>query len=144
MIKRNATKKGTIGVNRVIIPQEIGLLNKTQKCLLTLGLEFLGTSDKAGAMLARFDIRSDRGSSTVDIRPPLAEFFTRCSMNYSDFDSAVEKLNGMHQRSVSSFTLKDRKDGDSPKKMYKDLPARICKYTNLVRSSVTCSRLRKP
>ena len=126
LFQRNKSCIGKIPTARVIVPQEIGVLKDSQICITTLGIEFIEISDKAHALSAHFHIKSDRGSSPVfDITPTLGEIVKPYQLSNAEFDSAIEKLRGIHQRGVASFNtnLMEKRE---------DLISQISKHTNLV------------
>ena len=124
----------SVSIIRTVIPQELDVLEKSHMSLTILGLEFAHTSDKDGVMQARFDVKCDRSTTTVDIRPPLAELITpNHDVEASDFCAAIDKLQGIHQRAVTKIDL-SKKSMDLSS-AYKDLPSQITKATNLVRCS---------
>jgi hypothetical protein len=127
-IIQRSNAAGSIGPRRVIAPQEITALKKGQMTTATLGVEFQSASDRDGALQARFDIKSDRGSNPVDIKPPLGELLVPCRMSESDFDSAMERLQGF-QRVESSFVLST--EGKSLEQAHQALPLVILKHAAL-------------
>ena len=55
---------GVVPTTRTVIPQEIDMLNNSQKSYAIVDLEFAQTSDKDGAIVARFDVvKCDRSST---------------------------------------------------------------------------------
>lgn len=103
IIQRSATQ-GSIGTRRVVTPQEIMALKKGEMTSATLGISFQSASDRDGALQARFDFKSDRGSTPVDIRPSIGDMLQPCCLNGKEFDSSVEALQGF-SRVVSKFQL---------------------------------------
>lgn len=75
-------------------PQEIVALKKGQMTTAILAISFQSSSDRDGALQARFDFKSDRGSTAVDIRPSLGNMLQPCRIKTLDFDSNVESLQG--------------------------------------------------
>jgi len=129
-VNRSSCGSGIVSTTRVFVPQEIELLKYSQVCYLMLGLEFASCSDKDGAIQARFDVKSHCGSAEMMICPPLGEMLKPCDMISSDFDVAVNKLKGIHQRSVAPLSLIPDVGGTIEEK-FKDLPAKIIKAANL-------------
>lgn len=105
IIQRSGTH-GSIGTRNVVIPQEIMALKKGEMTTAILGLSFQSASDRDGALQARFDFKSDRGNTPVDIRPSLGDMLQPCRMNQAEFDSKVESLQGF-SRVTSTFQLPD-------------------------------------
>jgi len=129
LMQRKVATNGTIPTTRTAIPQEIDILNSSQISYAMVGLEFAQVSDKDGATLARFDVKCDRSSNSIDIRPPLAELLVGSKMKSSDFDEAMQKLHGIHQRAVSKFDSSSIEGEVS--EFYDDLPVKILKASNL-------------
>lgn len=100
-------------------------LKKGQMTTATLGISFQSASDRDGALQARFDFKSDRGSTPVDIRPSLGDMLQPCPMNVKEFDSNVGALQGF-SRVSTKFQL-----AAPISKTYQDLPASILKYAAL-------------
>ena len=130
IIQRSNTS-GSIGTRHVVAPQEIVTLKKGQLTTATLGMNFQSASDRDGALQARFDFKSDRGSNPVDIRPSLGELLRPCHMSQKDFESKITALQGF-QRVVSSFQL----PADSISTAHAALPQSIMKHAALVSTRV--------
>lgn len=125
-------KHGTcIALKHCVTPQEISMLNASDVSLNVLGLEFTEMSDKDKAMTTRFDIKSDRGISSVDICLPLGELIHCISMDEYDFDNAIEKLNNMHHRTRSSFSFNRINEHLSLKSQYSTFIKGIHKHADL-------------
>ena len=132
-MQRNVSSSGTIPTTRAIIPQEIDILNSSQISFAMIGLEFAQHSDKDGAFHTRFDIKCDRSSTSVDIRPPLAELLLESKiMSIVDFDESMQKMHGIHQQAMSKFELSPSSKGSSISLMHEKLPVKILKASTLV------------
>lgn len=106
-------------------PQEIVALKKGQMTTAILGISFQSASDRDGALQARFDFKSDRGNTAVDIRPSLGDMLQPCRMTTKDFDSNVASLQGF-SRVSTKFQL------PAPvAQAYKELPTTIVKHAAL-------------
>lgn len=124
IIQRSGTH-GSIGTRRVVTPQEIVALKKGQTTTAVLATSFQSASDRDGALQARFDFKSDRGSTPVDIRPSLGDMLQPCRMSTKEFDTNVQALQGF-SRVVSKFEL------PAPvAQPYEALPATILKHAAL-------------
>lgn len=97
-----------------------------------LGLEFVQKSDKDKVFLSKLEVKSDRGTNAIEIRPPLAEASLPHRMKRADFDAAASRLQGITQRTVSSFTL-EAANGKSIQQLHADLPTTVVKNANLYR-----------
>jgi len=93
-----------VGLRRVVVPPEISELKKDQMAILVLGVEFVSASDKDGAMHGKFDLKSDRGTNPLDVRPPLAELLQPAKISKSEFDGYLQRLQGFH-RMMLGFPL---------------------------------------
>lgn len=127
-IIQRSSSTGSIAPQRLVAPPEIMALKKGQMSTATVGISFQSASDREGALQARLDIKSDRGSNAVDIKPPLGELLRPCRMSSSDFDSSMNKLQGF-QRVESVFMLSPGEE--SLEEAYKALPHTILKYAAL-------------
>jgi hypothetical protein len=99
-----STTSGNIGPKRSVLPQEILALNKDMMTMVILGLEFVSASDRNGTLQARFDLKSDRGSHPLDLRPPLTELVKPLVLNANAFDENMNRLQGF-QRVTSKFAI---------------------------------------
>lgn len=90
-----------------------------------LGISFQSASDRDGSLQARFDFKSDRGNTPVDIRPSLGDMLQPCRMNGEEFDSQVEALQGF-SRVATKFQLPP-----TVSTSYESLPTRILKHAFL-------------
>lgn len=121
VVQRSGTS-GSIGARHVVTPQEIAALKKGETTTATLGISFQTASDRDGALQARFDFKSDRGSSAVDIRPSIGYMLQPCRISSKDFESGMNALQGF-SRVVSKFQV----DSTS----YDALPRSIMKHAAL-------------
>jgi len=120
-------------MKNIKLPQEVDILKKDQVSVSFLGIEFSNTSDKNGDLLGKFDLKSDHGSTPFEIKPSLLDIMNVCRMTQDDFDSAISKLQGIHQKSVGSFELLSANNEEkSIKNEYDEIPAKILKSANLV------------
>lgn len=97
---------------------------------MLLGLEFAEKSDKDKVFLSKLEVKSDRGTNAIEIRPPLAETTLPYRLKRAEFDAAASRLQGITQSTVSSFALKAT-SGESIEQLHAGLPATIVKNANL-------------
>ena len=93
-------------LQKAILPLEISALNKNQSSSTFLILSFLPTNNLS-SLCARFDVKSDKGSASIDIRPPLCEMLGPLKLKESEFDTFTKKLSGPHQKMTSKFESHD-------------------------------------
>ena len=106
-------------------PHEIVALKTGQMTTATLGISFQSSSDRDGALQARFDFKSDRGSTAVDIRPSLGDMLQPCRIKTVEFDSNFESLQGFSR-------VTTRVQLPAPvEESYKALPTTILKHAAL-------------
>lgn len=124
-----------ISTSKVVSPPEIPALKIGKASSVFIGLTFSSATDRDGVALAKFDIKSDRGSTSIEIRPTLGEFMdsSKVTMSQSEFDSKVADLHGIHQRITSTFSLSPMNDD-----VYTNLPKTILQHLNLV-SQLDCN-----
>lgn len=103
LIPKKNLKTNIVPVAKSILPVEIAALDKAKISYAVVGLEFSQASDKDGAMWAKFDVKSDRGTFPIDVCPPLAETIEPIAMSQKEFDIAANKLQGIHQQTMASF-----------------------------------------
>ena len=103
-IVSRSTTSGYVGPKRTAVPPEIAALGKDQMTLAIVGLEFASVSDREGSLQARWDIKSDRGSNPLDLRPPLTELVRPFELNVKTFDDNMSRMQGF-QRVVSNFII---------------------------------------
>ena len=72
--------------------------------------------------------------ASVDIRPALAELLTGSQMSSSEFDEAMQKSHGIHQRAVSKFDISSSEGTTSS--LYDRLPSAIVKASKFVSYTV--------
>jgi len=127
LVHRGGTGNGIIAPSRVISPPEIPILKQGQTTSIFIGLTFASATDRDGMVLAKFDIKSDRGSSPVEIRPSLGELLdSPNSMSQSEFDKACTELQGIHQRITSVVSVSSKNDD-----VYGKIPIAILQHLNL-------------
>ncbi len=128
LMKKKVTNSGVVPTTRIIVPQEISTLEASKVSHAIVGLEFAHASDKEGATYAKFDVKCDRGTTTVDICPPLAELIQPMEMTKEQFDTKSNGMHGIHQRSKAAISLST----DGIKKRLKRLPSKIQKVSAMV------------
>ncbi len=109
LAQRKVTTSGTVPTTRVKIPQEISSLDSSKISLAVIGLESAQASSKDGSILAKFDVKCDRGTTQIEIRPPLAETIQPIYMAKSEFVSLADKMHDIHQRSEALLSLRSDK-----------------------------------
>mmetsp|Transcript_25298 Transcript_25298/g.48335 ORF Transcript_25298/g.48335 Transcript_25298/m.48335 type:complete len:1384 (+) Transcript_25298:115-4266(+) len=108
IIQRGGTSGGMISPSRVITPPEFPAMKKGMASTVFIGITFASTSDRDGVAVAKFDVKSDRGTTSIEVRPTLGELLNddaTKNMSQPDFDAAVSGLQGI-QRISSTLTLK--------------------------------------
>jgi AP-3 complex subunit beta len=126
-IQKKFAKSGVLSTTRISIPQEIASLGSSKVSFAIIGLEFAQASDKDRTLLAKFDVKCDRGTTPIDLCPSLAETLQECKISRSDFDAASLKLHGIHQQAKASFNLPTANVQSS----YDLIPKVILKGSNL-------------
>ena len=127
-----------ISPSKVITPPEIPVLKKGMASTLFIGMTFASATDRDNVTVAKFDIKSDRGTTAIEVRPSLGELLNDSatkSLSHSDFDAAVAGLHGI-QRIVSTFTLSPTKADIGT-----NLPRTIMYHLNLVSYCFTLLKL---
>ncbi|KAL7539414.1 hypothetical protein ACHAXR_009260, partial [Thalassiosira sp. AJA248-18] len=128
IIHRGGTSGGIISPSKAVTPPEIPALKKGMASTIFIGLTFASSSDRDGVTVAKFDVKSDRGTTSIEVRPTLGELLIDDAtkmISQSDFDAAISILQGI-QRIASTFTLSPVND-DS----FKNLPSTILQHLNL-------------
>lgn len=129
IVHRQGASSGLISPSQIIAPPEILALKKGQISTISLGIAFGSATDKDGVCVAKFDVKSDRGTTPIEIRPSLGEFLDpkKTSISQQDFDKTVDEMNGIHQRATATFLL-------SPvnKTAHQDIPRKVLQNFNLV------------
>lgn len=131
IVQRSAGGVGYLAPRRVIVPQEIVSLKQGQSSTVMLWLQFSEVSDKDRFFLSKLEIKSDRGSTPVEIRPSLGENLLPCRMNQSQFEAALGRLKRMAQPTVASFSLASSSSGRSIRQLHEALPTVIVKEAQL-------------
>lgn len=114
----------------MITPPEILALKKGKVSTVSLGITFASATDRDGLSVAKFDIKSDKGSTPIEIRPTLGEFLDATktkSISQVDFDKAVDEMHGIHQRTTSTFSLSPVDTA-----AYKNIPSIVLQNFNFV------------
>mmetsp|Transcript_37605 Transcript_37605/g.65975 ORF Transcript_37605/g.65975 Transcript_37605/m.65975 type:complete len:1393 (-) Transcript_37605:32-4210(-) len=128
IVHRGGTSGGIISPSRVITPPEIPALKKGMASTVFIGLTFASASDRDGVAVAKFDVKSDRGSTSIEVRPTLGELLNddaTKTTSQPEFDAAISGLHGI-QRISMTFTLSPMNDAN-----YNSLPSTILQHLNL-------------
>lgn len=128
IVHRGGSSKGVVSPSKVITPPEIPALKKGMASTLFLGITFASVTDRDGITVAKFDVKSDRGTTSIEVRPTLGELLIddSKSLSQSDFDTAMSGFQGI-QRITSAFTLSPINDDT-----FKNLPSTVMQHLNLV------------
>jgi len=109
LIQKKNLGNGYIDAEKVVLPQDILSLDSGQLCLVLIGIQFSNISDKDGAMVAKFDVKCDRGTTAIEIKLPLAEMVQRSSItDIKSFEKEVKRLSGTYQKSRLTVLIKDK------------------------------------
>jgi len=128
IIQRGGTSGGIISPSRVVTPPEFPALKKGMASAVIVGITFASASDRDGVAVAKFDVKSDRGTTSIEVRPTLGELLkddASKTTSQSDFDAAVSALQGI-QRISWTFALSPMNDIN-----FKNLPSTILQHLNL-------------
>ncbi len=126
IVHRSGTSGGSISPSKVILPQEISVLKNGQASIVFIGITFESATDRDGVALAKFDVKSDRGSTSIDIRPSIGEMLDTPPKNI-DFDAATSGFEGNKFLMISSsFSLSPIND-----EKFKSVPTKILKHLYL-------------
>jgi len=128
IVHRGGSTRGIISPSKVITPPEFPVLKKGMASTVFIGITFSSVSDRDGVALARFDVKSDHGTTSVEVRPTLGELLkdeTPKTTTQTDFDTAASRLQGIQCISMT-FTLPMNNDSD-----FKNLPRTILQHLNL-------------
>ncbi len=107
IVNRGGLSSGMISPSKAITPPEIPVLNKGMASTIFIGLAFASATDRDGVTVAKFDVKSDRGMTSIEVRPTLGELLSDDAprdMSQSDFESKISGLHGI-QCTSSHFTL---------------------------------------
>lgn len=129
IIHRGGVSSGVVSPSKAIVPPEIIFLKKGMASSLFIGLVFASATDRDGITVAKFDVKSDRGNTSIEVRPTLGELLNdeKCKdMSLSDFGFKVSKLQGI-QRIASTFRLSPMNED-----RFINLPCTIMQHMNLV------------
>lgn len=126
IVHRRGASGGTISPSKVIVPPEISVLQKGQTSTVFIGITFESASDRDGVAMAKFDVKSDRGSTSIDIRPSIGEMLDT-PPEIIDFDAATAGFEGNKFLMISSaFSLSPISD-----EKFKSVPTKILKHLYL-------------
>ena len=133
IVHRGGVSSGVVSPSKAIVPPEINILKKGMASSLFIGLVFASATDRDGVTVAKFDVKSDRGNTSIEVRPTLGELLNdepSKDMSLPDFDSKMSKLHGI-QRIASTFRLSPMSED-----RFKNLPSTVMQHMNLV-SAIT-------
>lgn len=119
---------------KAITPPEIPVLSKGMASTVFIGLTFTTATDRDGVTVAKFDVKSDRGMTSIEVRPTLGELLcddVPRDMSEFDFDTKISGLHGI-QRTSSSYTLSAMNTDD-----FDSLSRTILQHLNLVSDSTS-------
>ncbi len=128
-VHRGGLSSGLISPSKAITPHEIPVLNNGMASSVFIGLTFATATDRDGITVAKFDVKSDRGMTSIEVRPTLGELLNDealIDMSQSDFDTKISGLNGI-QRTSSPFSIGRMKTND-----FDSLPRTVLQHMNLV------------
>lgn len=130
IVHRQGSSSGVIAPSRVIAPPEILALRKDEVSTVSLGITFASATDKDGVSVGKFDVKSDRGTTPIEIRPTLGELLDTANskgVTEGDFDKSLNEMHGIHRRAESTFSLSPMDEAAN-----QNIPHTILKHFNLV------------
>lgn len=128
IVHRQGSSSGVIAPSRVIAPPEILALKKAQVSTVSLGISFASATDKDGMSVAKFDVKTDRGTTPIEIRPSLGEFLANTEpIDRAIFDKSVRDMHGIIQRATSTFSMSPLNDA-----AHQNIPTAVLQHFNLV------------
>ncbi len=133
IVHRGGKSSGIISPSKVVTPPEIPALKKGMASTVFIGITFASATDRDGVTVAKFDVKSDRGTTSIEVRPTLGELLNDDvpkTTSQTDFDTRMFALQGI-QRISSTFTLSPMSDDT-----FKNLPSTIRKHLNLVSTDI--------
>jgi len=113
-------------VKQVTVPQEVPMLKPGEMSIVHVIVEYYAVSTKEGALLVKLELKCDKGSFPIEIRPPLGELMNPLRMDDLDFDSACKRFHGVHHKSEATLS------SISAKVISNDLPNKILSVANMV------------
>jgi len=128
IIQRGGTSGGSISPSKVITPPEFPALKTGMASTVFIGITFATATDRDGVAVAKFDVKSDRGTTSIEIRPTLGELLNDDeteTMSQTEFDAVISGLQGI-QRISMTFTLSPMNEAS-----FKDLPRTILQHLNM-------------
>jgi len=87
------------GLKKSVVPQEIVSLKPGEQAVAMLGMDFGMGMSKDGVV--KIDVKSDRGSYSVDWKVPMEEKLVPLPMSGAAFDRELGKLGGFHKNSLA-------------------------------------------
>ena len=129
LVHRGGTSGGIISPSKAVTPPEIPALKQGMASTVFIGLTFASATDRDGVTVAKFDVKSGRGTTSIEVRPTLGELLrddAAKTTSQSDFGAAISALQGI-QRISSTFTHSPGND-----ECFKNLPTKIMQHLNLV------------
>jgi hypothetical protein len=118
-------------VKQVILPQELPVLKPGEMSIVSIIVEYFAVSTKEGALSVKLELKSDRGSFPLEIRPPLGELMTPLRMSEIDFESACKRFHSVHHKSEAVLSTVS-----FSREVSKGIPNKILTVANMVRLSL--------
>jgi hypothetical protein len=97
---------GNNAVKQIKFPQEVPILRTGEMSIVTLIVEYHLITTKDGVMTVKLELKFDKGSFPLEIRPPLGELIIPFRMNEFVFDAACQRFHSVHHKSTSTLTTK--------------------------------------
>lgn len=114
-------------VKKVILPQEVPILKTGEMTIVNVIVEYFAISTKDGALSVKLELKSDKGSFPLEIRPPLGELMIPLRINETDFDFACKRFHGVHHKSEATLTMVP-----ISRETLEGIPNRILSVANMV------------
>ena len=135
IVQRSSSSTSSVIIpSRVLVPEEIPILNVGAEARVVVCINFNDSSDRDGASLAKLEAKSGSGGMPFEIRPRILDLLLPCSRSIDEFDAAVGRMHGFNRLETkvaasasmkgvtqqllnhSSLTLISPRDGEADKK----------------------------
>jgi AP-3 complex subunit beta len=98
IVQRMATAtSSTIGPARVVAPPELPAVGVGENAKVVVSINFTGSSDRDGTLLAKLEVKFGSGGIPFEVRPSICDLLLPCTRTVAEFDGSIEKMHGFNR-----------------------------------------------
>jgi hypothetical protein len=80
-----------------VAPPELPAVGVGENAKVVVSINFSGSSDRDGTLLAKLEVKFGSGGIPFEVRPSICDLLLPCTRTVAEFDSSIEKMHGFNR-----------------------------------------------